>query len=128
MSILEVNVIYRIWEFGPLDDISIRVLHRNHPMQLEEGEYIFTVRIGTTLKEVKQKLFDVKLREFRWLDDELMLWEKMRPCVELTDKDDFEDDTTLYLNLVNKHYCREESEEDRVEEESAEESEEEESD
>ena len=43
MSIFDVNVIGRVWEFEPLDDISIRVLHLNHPMQLEEDEHIFTV-------------------------------------------------------------------------------------
>ena len=57
MGIFDVNVIDRIWEFGPLDDISIRVLHRNHPMQLEAGEYSFTVPIGTSLKEIKQKKY-----------------------------------------------------------------------
>ena len=41
----------------------------------------------------------------------------MRPCVELTDNDDFEDDTTLHVNLVNKHYCREESQEEEESEE-----------
>ena len=112
MSIFDVNVIDRIWEFVPLDEISIRVLHRNHPMLIDEDEYIFTVPIGTTVKEIKQKLLDVKFREFGWLDDELMLW---RPCVELTDDDDFEDDTTLYLNLVNKHYLEEESDEEERE-------------
>ena len=49
MSIFAVRDIGRIWEFGPLDDISIMVLHLNHPMKLEEDEYIFTVPIGTTL-------------------------------------------------------------------------------
>jgi len=126
MSVFDVNVIDRIWEFGPLDDISIRVLHRNHPMQLEEDEYIFTVPIGTTLKEMKQKLLDVKFREFGWLDDELFLWQKTRPCVELTDDDDFEEDTTLNLNLLNKHYFREDSDEEMSEEESEEEESEEE--
>ena len=53
LSIFDVIEIDRIWEFGPLDDISIRVLHLNHPMQLEEDEYIFTVPTGTTLGEIK---------------------------------------------------------------------------
>ena len=41
----------------------------------------------------------------------------MRPCVELTDNDDFEDDPTLHLNRVNKHYFREGSEQEEEEEE-----------
>ena len=99
-----------------LDDISIRVLHRNHPMQLEEDECMFTVPIGTTLGEIKRKALDVKFREFGWLANEMLLWESMCSCVELTDNDDFEDDTTLHLNLMHKHYCKEESEEEREEE------------
>ena len=76
MSIFDVHVIDRIWEFGPLDDITIRVLHRNHAMQLEEDEYIFTVPVGTTLGEIKEKLLDAEFRKFGWLHDELMLCEK----------------------------------------------------
>ena len=117
MSMFDVNVIDRIWEFGPLDDISIRVLHLNHPMQVEVDEYRFIAPIGTGLGEIKQKLLDAKFRRLGWLDDEMLFWEKMRPCVELTDNDDFEDDTTLRLNLVNKHYFREESEEGEESEE-----------
>ena len=99
---LDVRVIDRIWEFGPLDDITIRALHMNHAMQLEEDEYIFTVPVGTTLGERKQKLLDAEFRKFGWLHDELPLWEKMCPCVEYNDLDDFEDDTTLCLKLVNR--------------------------
>ena len=62
MSIFYVNVIDRIWEFGPLDEIRITVLHLNHPMQLEE--YVFTVPKGTTLEEITQKLVDAKFRKF----------------------------------------------------------------
>ena len=62
MNIFDVNVIGRIWEFGPLDDISIRALHLNHPMQVEEGEYRLTVPIGTTLGKIKQKLLGAKFR------------------------------------------------------------------
>ena len=88
MSIFDVNVIDRIWQFGPLDDIRIMVLHLNHPMQLEEDEYIFTVPIGTTLGEIKQKLLDATFRRLGWLHDDLLFWENMRPCVELTNNDD----------------------------------------
>jgi len=42
-----------------------------------------------------KKLLDAKFKRLGRLDDEMLLWEKMRPCVEFTDSDDFEDDTTL---------------------------------
>ena len=122
MKIFDVSVVYKIWEFVPLDDTTIRVLHRNHAVQLEEDEYIFTVPVVTTLEQIKEKLLDAKFREFRWLHDELLLWEKMCPCVEYNDLDEFEDDTNLCLKLVNKHYFREESDEEVSEEDVEEES------
>jgi hypothetical protein len=81
MSIFDVNMVDKIWEFVPFDDISIRVLHLNHPMQLEEDEYRFTVPIGTTLGDVKQKVLDAKFRRVGWVHDELFSWERMRPLV-----------------------------------------------
>ena len=44
-----------------------------------------------------------------------MLWEKMCPCVEYNDNDDFEDDTTLCLNLVNKQEVSDEEDEEEEE-------------
>ena len=95
MSIFDVNVIDRIWEFGPLDDITIRVLHRNHAMQLDEDEYLFMVPVRTTLGKIKETLLDAEFRKFGRLHDELMLWERAHQNIELTDKADFKDDTTL---------------------------------
>ena len=115
----------KIWEFVPLGDITIRVVHVNHAMVLEEDEYILTVPVRTTLGERKQKLLDAEFRKFGWLHDELMLWERAHQHIELDDLDDLEDETTLCLNLVNKHYFQEKSEEVVSEEEEEEESEEE---
>ena len=49
MNIFDVSVVYKIWEFVPLDDITIRVMRMNHAMSLEEDEYMFTVLVGTSL-------------------------------------------------------------------------------
>ena len=46
----------------------------------------------------------------------------MCPCVEYNDSSEFEDDTTLCLRLINKHYFREESDQEVSEEEEEEES------
>ena len=70
------KVVRKIWEFAPLDDITIRVMHLNHAMTLEEDEYNFTVPVGTTLGKIEQKLLDAKFRKFGRLHDELMLWDK----------------------------------------------------
>ena len=64
MNIFDVSVVNKIWEFVPLDDITIRVLHRNHAMQLEEDEYIFTVPVRTTLGEIKEKRLDAEFKKF----------------------------------------------------------------
>jgi hypothetical protein len=125
MSIFDVHVIDRIWQFGPLDDITIRVLHRNNAMQLEEDEYILKVPVGATLGEIKEKLLDAEFRKFGWLYDGPMLWERAHQHIELSDKDDFEDDTTLCLRLFNKHYFQEASDEEVSEEEAEVEEEEE---
>ena len=72
-NIFDVSVVYKIWEFVPLDDITVRILHRNHAMKLEEDECILTVPVGTTLGEIKQKRLDAEFRKFGWLHDELLL-------------------------------------------------------
>ena len=78
MNIFDVNVVYRIWEFIPLDDMTIRVMHMSHAMSLAEDESICTVLVAKILGETKQKLLDVKFRKFGWLQDELLLWERYR--------------------------------------------------
>ena len=54
---------------------------------------------------------------FGWLRDELMLCDNMYPRVEYNDNDDFEDDTTLCLNLVNKQEVSDEEDEEEEEDE-----------
>ena len=76
MNIFDVSVVYKIWEFVPLDDITIRVMHMNHAMSLWEDECIDTIPVGKTSGEMKQKVLDTKFRKFGWLHDELILWEK----------------------------------------------------
>ena len=85
-------------------------------MSLEEDEYIFTVPVGTTLGEIKQKLLDTKFRKFGWLHDELILWVRAHSHIQLDDLDASEDDTTLCLKLFSRHYFREESDEEVSEE------------
>ena len=117
MNVFDVIVVYKIWEFVPLDDITIRVAHMNHAMSLQEDEYIFTVPVGTTLGEIEQRLLDTKFNEFGWLHDELILWVKTHQHIEFDDLDNCEDGTTLCLKLFNRHYFREESDEEVSEEE-----------
>ena len=64
MNIFDVSVVCKIWGFVPVDGITIKVMHMNHAMSLEEDEYIFTVPVGTTLGEIKQKLLDTKFKKF----------------------------------------------------------------
>ena len=41
MNVFDANVVQNIWEFIPIPDITIKVLHQNHPMQLEPDRYVF---------------------------------------------------------------------------------------
>ena len=83
-----------------LEDIIVRVLHLGHAWQLEPDAYCFEVPVGTTVAPIKEKLLDAEFRKFSWLADDMVMWKACRPNVMLTTNDDFEDDTTLWLNLV----------------------------
>ena len=100
MNIFNVNVVHNIWEHIPLEDISIKVLHQTHACQLEPDEYCFEVPIGTTVRELKERLLDVEFRKFEWLPDEMVIQERCNQHVIRMDSDDFEEGTTLCLNLV----------------------------
>ena len=104
LNVFDVDTVKRIMDLVPPDEITIRVLHQNHVMQLEPDEYVFTVPINTTVEEIKEKLLDTRLgRKIAWYADELMLCENVRPDVELDDGEEFTMDTTLWLTLIWKH-------------------------
>ena len=63
-------------------------------------EYCFEVPAGTTVAGINDTLLDAEFRKFRWLPDAMVLREECRLNVMLTNKDDFDDDTTLWLDLV----------------------------
>ena len=111
VNVFDANVVQNIWEFIPLPDITIRVLHENHPMALECEAYIYVVRTGTTVAEIKKKLLDAKFRKFGWLPDEMTLrW----GSIDLYELFELEYDATLMLNLYPTIYDESdgESEED----------------
>ena len=110
MNVFDANVAHNIWEFIPL--ITIRVLFDNHPMAPDYDVYIYAVRTGTTVAEIKKKLLDARFRKFGWLPDEMTLrW----GFTYLNELFELEDDATLMLNLYPTIYDGdddEESEED----------------
>ena len=59
---------------------------------------MFQASSGTTVAELKEKLLGADFIKFTWLADEVVMWGESRPNVILTNNDDFEDDTTLWLN------------------------------
>ena len=96
MNVFDANVVQNIREFIPLPDITIRVLHENHPMALECNVYIYVVRTGTTVAGIKKKLLDARFRKFGWLPDEMTLrW----GYFDLHELFELEYDATLMLNL-----------------------------
>ena len=102
MHVLPLDVIDRIFDMGPLDQITITIIHDQHFCALKPDEYIYKVPIGTTLGEIKEMLLKDGFEAKGWNYDELWLWWNINPFVELWDSDDFEEDTTLTLNLMQK--------------------------
>ena len=101
MPVLPVELIDRIFYMGPLDQIQITIILDQH-FCLKPDEYIHNVPIGTTLGEIKEMLLKDRFEAKGWEYDELWLWDKANPFVELWESDEFEDDTTLILRLVQK--------------------------
>ena len=115
MNVFDANVVQNIREFIPLPEITIRVLHENHPMALDVYVYIYVVRTGTTVAEIKEKLLDARFRKYGWLPDEMQLMLGYSNLYELCDDDELEYDETLKLKLYPTIYDGdddEESEED----------------
>ena len=102
MHVLPLDVIDRIFDMGPLDQIQITILHDQHFCALKPDEYIYKVPIGTTLGEIKEMLLKDRFEAKGWEYDELWLWDKANPFVELWESDEFEDDATLIMKLVQK--------------------------
>ena len=93
-------MVHNVCERVPLEDIAVKVLHQSHACQLEPDEYCFEVPMGTTVGELKERLLDAEFRKLGWNADEMVMWERCRPNVILTDNDDFEDGATLILSLL----------------------------
>ena len=87
---------------GPLDQIQITIIHDQHFCALKPDEYSYKVPVGTTLGEIKMMILDDIFEAKGWNYDELWLWWNINPFVELWDSDDFEEDTTLTLKLIQK--------------------------
>ena len=102
MHVLPIDVIDRIFDMGPLDQITITILHDQHFSALKPDEHIYKVPVGATLGEIKAMLLKDRFETKGWNYEELMLWDNGNPFVELWDSDEFEDDTTLILKLVQQ--------------------------
>ena len=102
MHVLPLDVIDRIFDMGPLDQITITIIHDQHFCALKPAEYIYKVPIGATLGEIKAMVLKDRFEMKGWEFDELWLWDKSNPFVELWDSDDFEADTTLIMKLIQK--------------------------
>ena len=101
MHVLPIDVIDRIFDMRPLDQITITIIHDQH-FCLNPDEYTYKVPIGVTVGEIKEMFLKDSFEAKGWNYDELWLWWNINPFVELWDSDDFEEDTTLTLNLMQK--------------------------
>ena len=102
MHVLPLDVIDRMFDMGPLDQIQITIIHDQHFCALKPDEYIYKVPIGTTLGEIKEMLLEDRFEAKGLEYDELLIWDDANPFVELWESDEFEGDATLILKLVQK--------------------------
>ena len=111
MPVFPVDVVDRIFWFKLLKQIQIKVLHRDHMLEPEPREFIYTVFVGTTVFEIKMKLLEYRYRKFKWNVNELYLYEQEDyderwlydenfPIDELDDDNAIVDDVVLILRLV----------------------------
>ena len=79
MHVLPLDVIDRTFDMGPLDQITITIIHDQHFCALKPDEYIYKVPIGTTLEEIKEMLLKDRFEAKGWEYDELWLWDNGNP-------------------------------------------------
>ena len=101
VPLLPVDLIDRIFDMRPLDQIQITIIH-DQDFCLKPDEYTYPVPIGTTLGQIKEMLLKDSFEMKGWDYNELWLWEKSNPFVDPWDTDEYEADTTLILMLVPK--------------------------
>ena len=89
-NIFDLNVVRRIQEFKPLDDVTIRVRwHYNTDDPKDYIQFVFVVPVGTTVGEIKDKLLDAEFAKGWWFYDELELYEQVDPDTDINDDDAF---------------------------------------
>ena len=116
-NIFDLNVVRRIQEFKPLDDITIRVRwHYNTDDPEDYFQFVFVVPVGTTVGEIKDKLLDAEFAKGWWCYDELELYEQFDPDTDINDDDAFSSNNTV-LTLILNIRSDEEDEEDEEEDE-----------
>ena len=55
-TLCTVDVVHKICELVPLEDVTVKVLRLSHASQLEFDEYCLQVPIGTTVATIADKL------------------------------------------------------------------------
>ena len=99
IPVLPNQVLDKIIDYLPPNDVHIKVYHDKHFCQLEPSEYTYILPYGTTIYELKQKLLYDEFEKYGWDSDELIITEHNAPCVILEDDYELEDDYILGLQL-----------------------------
>ena len=100
IPVLPNNVLDKVFEYLPPNDVHIKVYHEKHWCALEPSEYTYILPYGTTIYELKQKLLYADLEKYGWESDELNLF--TCPRVEYDDDYELNDDYVFELQLIEK--------------------------
>ena len=102
IPVLPNNVLDKVFEYLPPNDVHIKVCHEKHFCLLDPDEYTYILPYGATIYELKQKLLYDEFEKFGWESDELILFEKTCPCVDYDDDYELNDDYIFELQLTEK--------------------------
>ena len=73
IPVLPNNVLDKVFEYLPPNDVHVKVYHEKHWCALEPSEYTYILPYGTTIYELKQKLLYDEFEKYGWESDELIL-------------------------------------------------------
>ena len=102
IPVLPNNVLDKVFEYLPPNDVHVKVYHEKHWCALEPSEYIYSLPNGTTIYELKQKLLYDEFEKYGWEPDELILFEKTCPNVLYDDDYELNDDYIFELQLAQQ--------------------------
>ena len=99
IPVLPNNVLDKVFEYLPPNDVHSKVYREKHWCALEPSEYTYILPYGTTIYELKQKLLYDEFEKYGWESDELILKHHNSWCEMLEDNYEINENHMLGLQL-----------------------------